>query len=159
MLYIYARLVEGNRNLHEAAYELLFEAVKCTYGDGSGDLQLKKTEYGKPYFENAPYHFSIAHTEGMVTVAISEVPVGIDVESMNRTISDKVSKRFLKKENAELVDWLRYESIGKMRGCGIPLENLESNDAYGCFCFPDVCGYSIVCVCEGTQCCDGVIIL
>ena len=35
---------------------------------------------GKPVFENSPLNFSISHSENIVTLMISEFPIGIDIE-------------------------------------------------------------------------------
>ena len=44
-------------------------------------LCIAKGEYGKPYFENAPWlHFSVSHSGGLWVCALCRCDVGIDIE-------------------------------------------------------------------------------
>lgn len=57
-------------------------------------------EHGRPSFD-APVQVSIAHTSGLSVVAVSSVPIGIDVE----------------RDAAQ--QWVRAEAIGKAYGVGL----------------------------------------
>lgn len=43
-------------------------------------LIFAKGEHGKPYVLNIPYHFSISHSGDYTVLAISDRPIGVDVE-------------------------------------------------------------------------------
>ncbi len=54
-----------------------------------------ENEFGKPYLKNHPeLHFSISHTDGLAVAVISDTPIGVDCECMNKDVSDAVAKRF-----------------------------------------------------------------
>jgi 4'-phosphopantetheinyl transferase len=42
-----------------------------------------KDQYGKPYVYNSDTYVSLSHCDKMVAVAISDFPVGIDIENLN----------------------------------------------------------------------------
>ena len=101
---------------HKAAYELLgVAAALCGYEV----TEIKKTEKGKPYFENSNVFFSISHTDGYVAVAIGDSPCGVDIEG-GREISKKIRTRFLNgcDEANDLEEWTKKESFGKLTGDG-----------------------------------------
>lgn len=50
----------------------------------NGDLKFAENESGKPYLpEHAAFHFNISHTRNALAVAVSDLPVGVDIEKMN----------------------------------------------------------------------------
>ena len=82
---------------------------------------------GKPTASDV--YFSITHTKGAVMVAVSNNPVGVDLE-MRRNIDEKIASRILTKEELDfynehkgseyLLDcFVRKESFFKMTGEGI----------------------------------------
>ena len=88
-------------------------------------------ENGKPYFENGPF-FSISHCTEAIAVAVSDEPVGIDIESIRhadlslieRVMSKDESER-LKVKDERMRDrlftrlWTQKEAIVKAQGTGI----------------------------------------
>lgn len=50
---------------------------------------------GKPYFEAAPYHFSISHTARHAFCALSRRPVGIDAEELDRAVRFSLAGRIM----------------------------------------------------------------
>lgn len=86
---------------------------------------------GKPYFENAPYHFSISHTARHVFCVLSRCPVGIDAEELDRTVrlslvsrilSPKELSRFQEAEDPQrafLALWVLKEAAAKCTGAGL----------------------------------------
>ena len=153
MLAVYARCVASPtvNDLHAAAYELLFDAMRRDFLQDPSLLRIERTEDGKPYFVDCDYQFSITHTEGLVAVAISSENVGIDAEPSERRISDAVAKRFLGVENATVKDWTRYESIGKLLGCGVPLAKEQRNTECFTYFYTDLPGYTVCCACREKQ--------
>ena len=57
--------------------------------------EIGKTPRGKPYFLTGPLHFSITHTKTRVFCAISDKPVGIDAEDLNRKVSPELAQKIL----------------------------------------------------------------
>ena len=95
--------------------------------------EIRKTKLGKPYFVGSPLHFSISHTPNYVFAAISENPIGIDAEEMNRAIKLSLAEKILSPnefaqfQNAEdkrlalLRFWVLKEAAGKCTGEGLQL--------------------------------------
>lgn len=89
------------------------------------------TERGKPYFETGTPHFSITHTENHVFCALSDRPIGIDAEEMDRDINlhlaDKILSagelaQFRKAADprlALLTFWVLKEAAAKCTGEGL----------------------------------------
>jgi phosphopantetheinyl transferase len=78
-------------------------------------------EAGKPTFSAYPsLHFSLSHTKGVVLAALSDVPVGADVER-RREIPDVVRARLFEVEHGDLELfelWTLRESWFKLTGHG-----------------------------------------
>ena len=88
-------------------------------------------ERGKPYFVDAPWHFSISHTPRHAFCALSERPIGIDAEETDREINLKLAEKILSpSEKAEfdeaedkrlalLTFWVLKEAAAKLTGEGL----------------------------------------
>ena len=89
------------------------------------------TERGKPYFENSPWHFSISHSKRHVFCALSQHPVGIDAEELDRGIRPELAEKILSpmerqqydaaedKQTALLTFWVLKEARAKFTGEGL----------------------------------------
>lgn len=83
------------------------------------------TDTGKPYFLDSNIHFSLSHSKGVCAVAISDQPVGIDVEVIKESYNLHLIERSLSKKEAAVFDgdftriWCRKEAVAKMTGEGI----------------------------------------
>lgn len=86
-------------------------------------------EYGAPYIEGGP-SFSISHCKAGIAVAISENPIGIDIESirtfkpdlMCKTMNEDEQQRILKstRPDVEFIRlWTQKEALLKLQGTGI----------------------------------------
>ncbi|MFA6843134.1 MAG: 4'-phosphopantetheinyl transferase superfamily protein [Bacilli bacterium] len=76
---------------HNKAYEILLEILEKYFG--YSNVIIKKDNKGKPYLENiADIYFSISHRDFYITIAISNLNVGIDIETYHRYNSN-ISKR------------------------------------------------------------------
>ena len=86
-------------------------------------------EYGTPYLEDGPY-FSISHSKQGIAVAISDQPIGIDIEAIRPLNEGLVHKAMNPQEQAQIVAatnpaqefirlWTRKEAYVKMQGTGI----------------------------------------
>lgn len=117
--------------IHELPQEIIFE----------------KSSSGKPYLKNhTQIQFNLSHSENMILCAISQNPVGIDVEYTNKNIDYlALSKRFFSPKEYELIFsennlenkknlffklWTEKEAYYKTLGMGISagLEKEIPND-------------------------------
>ncbi len=87
------------------------------------------TPKGKPYFENSPWHFSIAHTQEHAFCVLCKHNVGLDAEEMTRSVSPALQKRYLSDSEQSLLGedvqadvlrlWVLKEAETKRTGQGI----------------------------------------
>ena len=66
-----------------SAWSLLYKTL-C-----SSDLPIAEvcfSETGKPYFPDSLIHFSISHSHDLCAIAISDHPVGVDIEIVKEPI-------------------------------------------------------------------------
>jgi len=96
-----------------------------------GEFRMETGEHGKPYMvDHKDIHFNISHCQRAVAVAVSDEPVGIDVESFRRfsdslldkTMNDSEKAEILASENPEeafAAYWTRKEAVFKLMGTGI----------------------------------------
>ncbi len=95
--------------------------------------EIRRTELGKPYFADCSVHFSVSHTPRHVFCAISEKPMGIDAEEMDRDVKLSLAEKILSakelaqfrqagdKRLALLTFWVLKEAAGKCTGQGMQL--------------------------------------
>ena len=118
---------------HEYSHKcgmLLLERAFSHIGKPFSEGDIIKSANGKPYLSDNSLHFSISHCDGLAVCALSEMPVGVDCESIRRT-SNAVMKRcygdsekryvLTSKENDNAFSrlWTLKESYVKMTGGGI----------------------------------------
>jgi len=102
-----------------AVYSLLRYAFCIEYGDR--DLpRIDKTPNGKPYFrDRCDIHFSLSHSRTHVLCALSNEPVGADIESP-RQLNERVIRFFCSPEELIMFDpldlWVLKESYIKLVG-------------------------------------------
>ena len=63
---------------------------------------LVKGENGKPYCLNYPYHFNISHSEKYTVVAVSDRPIGVDVEVI-RPFSASAAAKFITDQEKDYI--------------------------------------------------------
>lgn len=100
------------------AYILLARVVETEYGCALP--RIDRTANGKPFFPDRPdIHFSLSHTGTHVLCAVSDCPVGVDVELV-RTVRDGVPERVCTGDELKLFDfhdlWVLKESYIKLHG-------------------------------------------
>lgn len=117
-------LLDG-QDPHDAALLLLQKLYKKPLPE------IRRTERGKPYFADAPLHFSISHTKKHVFCVLSDRPVGIDAEEMDRDIRLSLSEKILSPgelqqfrkshdpRQALLRFWVLKEAAAKCSGEGL----------------------------------------
>lgn len=131
------------RLLRGAAWSALEKGMLHTFDRALETLKFHKSENGKWGCDG--YFFSLSHTKDAVAVAVSNSPVGVDIEDAD-AFGEKyaeVSERFCEKAltkkelsqgtvndgEAFLRLWTRKESIFKRRGNGAFLPNEIEGDA------------------------------
>lgn len=124
-----ARCRLDGRDAHEAAYALLAELYQAETGQPLPPI--RRTPRGKPYLENDSHHFSITHTRRHAFCALSDVPIGIDAEELDRRIHPGLPERALSPselaqyrrapdaQRAFLTFWVLKEAAAKCRGTGL----------------------------------------
>ena len=117
----------NGRNPHEAGLALLRKLY------GAPLPEIRRTSLGKPYFPGENLHFSISHTKKTVFCVLSDKPVGIDAEELDRDISLSLAEKILSsdemvqfrnatdKRRALLTFWVLKEAAGKYTGEGLQL--------------------------------------
>ena len=114
---------------HEAGRELLASLYRAETGEELPEIRV--TDRGKPYFATGKWHFSISHTPRHAFCALSECPVGIDAEELDRSINLRLADRILSpneraqfdaaadKRLALLTFWVLKEAAAKLSGEGL----------------------------------------
>ncbi len=128
-----------------AAYLLLQRALKQEFGI-EGDLQFTLGEHGKPSLVGHPdIHFNLSHCREAVACAVSDKPVGIDVESTRRyhpmlldyTMNSDEQRRVTqatRPDEAFIRLWTMKEAVLKLTGEGISRDlHTVLTDAQYCF--------------------------
>lgn len=95
----------------------------------AGDAPILRGEHGKPRLEQGP-HFSLSHGGQLAVLAVSDAPVGVDVERP-RPVAESVARRyFLPEEQTWMAAdpaerffrlWTRKEAVLKCCGRGLSL--------------------------------------
>ena len=86
-------------------------------------------DYGAPYIEGGP-HFSISHCKRGIAVAVSEKPIGVDIETIRTFSSDLMRKTMSLDEQQRITSsakpeeefirlWTQKEALLKLQGTGI----------------------------------------
>ncbi len=136
---------------HEAGRELLGKLYLQETGQPLPPIA--KQEWGKPYFADSPWHFSISHTKGHVFCALARENIAIDAEELGREVRPELPKRVLSpgelmqyeaapdKGRAFLTFWVLKEAAAKLSGRGLrgfpnhtdfSLSDPRVREAYGC---------------------------
>ena len=107
---------------HEKGRELLATLYKEHTGNPMPRILV--TQRGKPYFPEDRLHFSISHTGNQVFCVLSEQPVGIDAERMDRKISLQLAEKILSS-----TERVRYEKAQDKRAALLRLWVLKEAEA------------------------------
>lgn len=99
------------------------ETLDNILGQRLGNYEIKRTENGKPYIDGDPLFFSYSHSGGRGLIAISDAPVGADIEACRGKSGQSVFLRFSERERAEiagerdfLYHWTAREAYIKLYG-------------------------------------------
>ncbi len=122
---------EPAKKLSVAAGMLARRGIAHHFGMQPQDITFRRDHNGKPYAEGLDIHFSLSHSANLAVCAISDKPVGIDVEkvrSVNMRVAQKwftpkeqyyifSDKRKIQKRFFEI--WTKKEAYVKRLGTGI----------------------------------------
>ena len=119
----------SGRTGHEAGRQLLSDLYRQQTGQDLPEIAV--TDRGKPYFPGASWHFSITHTRRHAFCALSQSPIGIDAEELDRKVSLRLAEKILSpgekrqfdaapdKQRALLTFWVLKEAQAKCTGEGL----------------------------------------
>lgn len=106
-------------------------AVKKAFGIDIADQSISYSMKKKPYLENYKnVYFNISHSYNRIACAVSDKPVGIDIEKI-RKYNKSVAKRVCSKNELDKIEisvdkddkftqiWTKKEAVLKMSGSGI----------------------------------------
>lgn len=138
-------------------------------------LQVAYAPGGKPFIRQVPWHYNLSHSGDYVALAVSDVPVGIDIQQM-LPYKESLVKRFFAQEEAAVFEsgvsvnnlereltegsspgtalfyrlWCRKEAYGKLKGTGLTEDVLKRNmlkdTGMRLYEYGEIPGY-YVCVC------------
>ena len=112
------------------SYELLTQLLVKWGGDNVDKMpEFVYNEHGAPYLVVGPY-FSISHCKQGIAVAVSETPIGIDIETIRplneglvrKTMNDVEQTHIFSSSHPEtefICLWTQKEAYVKMQGTGI----------------------------------------
>lgn len=111
------------------SYELLTELLASTPYALHPTPSFLYNEHGAPYLAEGPY-FSISHCKHGIAVAVSDLPIGIDIEAIRPLNKNLVRKTMNSEEQTCIFSsthpevefirlWTKKEAYVKMQGTGI----------------------------------------
>ena len=111
------------------SYEMLTALLASTPYTLHSTPSFLYNEHGAPYLAVGPY-FSISHCKQGIVVAVSETPIGIDIEAIRPLNEGLLQKAMNPQEQAQIAAaanpeqefirlWTRKEAYVKMLGTGI----------------------------------------
>lgn len=118
------------------AYNLLCKALEKEYGITEKPV-FEYGEHGKPsIIGHADIHFNLSHCKTAVACAVSDTPIGIDIESIRPVKENVVRYAMNEDEVRQIYDsdnpnleftklWTKKESLQKLTGEGIN-DNMKS---------------------------------
>lgn len=119
----------NTRTGHEAGRYLLAKLYREETGKELPEILTGP--YGKPYFADSPYCFSISHTPQYAFCVLEKHNVAIDAEELNRKFSPNFARRVLSPEELQryeaaadqqralLTFWVLKEACVKLSGKGL----------------------------------------
>ena len=119
----------NGRGGHEAGRELLAKLFREETGEELPEIAI--ADRGKPYFVESPWYFSISHTKRHVFCVLSDRPVGLDAEEMDRKVDFRLAERILSPSEKRRFDaaadqqaallrlWVLKEAAAKLTGEGL----------------------------------------
>lgn len=131
-------------NKQDAPWERIFADVLKKDYQIEECPEILRDEMGKPYLKDCKLQFNVSHSGDYVAIAISESPVGIDIQE-TKSIKDGMYRKVVQPEEQVLIgedrqkDFLRLwslkESFVKAEGKGlcIPMRDYYFEKEKGCY--------------------------
>jgi len=119
------------KKLSVAAGELARSVLSEKFNTDKKEIRFRIGKNGKPYAENINAEFSISHSGTIAICAVSDTPVGIDIERIRDIDLSVAKKHFAPDEQDYVLEkmslskqrffeiWTRKEAYVKMLGKGI----------------------------------------
>lgn len=119
------------------SYEILFSEaiikyILCLYYHiPINRINIKFDILGKPYLNITGVHFNLSHSNNLLVCAVSQIPIGVDIEYINKNIDLRRSSRFFSKIEKQYIYnssdkfsvffllWTIKESYLKLKGSGL----------------------------------------
>jgi 4'-phosphopantetheinyl transferase len=116
----------SNCDLYDKLYDLCSQYV-------TSSTPILRSENGKPYFEGNPVFFNISHSKfqdnEVAVIAISDLPIGVDVEVFMGNFKDKMPEKVVSlmdmngakigNEKDFLTYWTKIEAFVKKNGWSV----------------------------------------
>lgn len=149
-IYLFKTDQRSHAEMSSFAREKVVSLAATDLSVAEKDIEIKTDMYGKPHIAGyVQWHFSITHTAGMIGIAVSNKPIGIDAEKI-RNADLRIARRFftdqenLRIKNSENKSrcffeiWTKKEAYLKYIGKGLhmPLQSFEVFELSHCLeCF------------------------
>ena len=117
------------RTGHEAGRALLAELYRQATGEPLPPIAVG--QWGKPYFPDSPWHFSITHTPKRAFCVLAKENVAMDAEELDRRVNLSLAEKILSpgekaqfdaaadQKRALLTFWILKEAAAKLSGRGL----------------------------------------
>lgn len=127
--------IQIDKKLSAVSYMILLYALAMDYGIKHPDVSIGT--YGKPYLTHYPnIHFNISHCIKGCVCAVSDAPIGVDIQEVRPYLADIAERvcsvnelKRIEKANDKAIEftriWTMKESYVKMTGEGIS-NNIKS---------------------------------
>ncbi len=113
-----------------------------------GDVvtRIERVDHGKPYVPGG-VEFNLSHSGDVTVCAVSELPVGVDIELMKEREISRLIKAFDERERCLIEEagdgglrefyraWTVKEAVCKLYGCGISKKRLQEINYVAPECF------------------------
>ncbi|MDE7453736.1 MAG: 4'-phosphopantetheinyl transferase superfamily protein [Clostridia bacterium] len=119
---------------NSSVYEKIEKLLKARIAE---PFEILRTKNGKPYIGGDPLFFSLSHSGNVALIAISDKPVGVDLEIISNKSRKVILNSFSNEERAEieserdfLKHWVVREAYIKMLGSTLAakLKSLKFTD-------------------------------
>ena len=97
---------------HIAGLNLCKDMIKRYFGTDNPQFMLN--DYGKPYIDKEGIYFNISHSKGRVVCAVSDTPVGIDIEKLTEKNDNDIknfAKRYFVENEISLLEKENYSAL------------------------------------------------
>jgi len=122
---------ENDRKRSVAADHLARQLIAEWFKIDPFNLRFFANDHGKPFVEDLPIHFSISHSGKFVFCAVSDLPIGADIEII-RPVDFNIAKRFCTEDELNYIQsdpnrffelWTAKEACAKLDGRGLAAIN------------------------------------